>query len=397
MEIMFMDVSSSDTTHLDNIKNRTQVEKFNIEDVLPSNNKPHCISDIDQLNDKVFIEALRKDLLNLPPSPVIKETKLFEKILVPYKYLWNKQYSLAIEAWELLFKIIQDVDANRYKTMHKGTPFYFCGIAAFEGKDYERAVFYFDAALQEDVKNYDKLIKDNPELKDYKDAPAALFLKLDVNIQEQTAIDLTKRTKKLMEDSLKLFNKEAKSDFGLNKLQNYFLEKSLESDNAKWRSAATALLSYVLESETRKKEFSLRSDHGGTMEPFFLHLFKGCLLFETLLKLSGAWVGDEKATLGDVFNCAHIRTCLEINNLRFDEISKKTFSDIVSVYNDWRNQAIPFNERVAWTTYGIRNTTGHNLSWQTNEITDDYQHLSDDILFANFLVLSKLFSTNDIA
>ena len=47
--------------------------------------------------------------------------------------------------------------------------------------------------------------------------------------------------------------------------------------------------------------------------------------------------------------------------------------------------------RAVWTAYGIRNRTGDNLLWQTNMTTSDYVNLSDDILFADILAISRLF------
>ena len=148
---------------------------------------------------------------------------------------------------------------------------------------------------------------------------------------------------------------------------------------------------YVLESETRKKEFSLRSAHGGTMEPFFLHLFKGCLLFETLLKLSHQWPGGGLVTF---YSDKKIRSALGVVNERSSEVKNKSIDDVVKVYNLWRSNSIPVNERVLWIAYGIRNATGHNLSSSAHDMTvDDFRNLSDDILFAIFLTISKLFTT----
>jgi len=54
--------------------------------------------------------------------------------------------------------------------MHKGTPLYLMGWLSYEIKDYERGVFYMDAALSEDVRN-------NPA--GWAQTPAASFLFLD--------------------------------------------------------------------------------------------------------------------------------------------------------------------------------------------------------------------------
>jgi tetratricopeptide (TPR) repeat protein len=380
--------SSPDTGSLNFNKsdcNFQNIKKLPFYDPLP------CNGNINLLKDIAFIQALEKELSRMPESPHKCDSELFMNIRIPYIYYWNKQYSLAIDAWELLFEKIQQIDIKRYESMHKGLPFYFCGMAAFEGKDFEKAVFYFDAALHEDANNYDK-ISDNQQK--FHEAPAALFLTLqdmpEDNSFVPTAHELTRRTRILMLDALIRFYDKSRLEFKLEELQELFLRKSLDKKNAEWRSAATALLSYILESDTRKIEFSLRSVHGGTMESFFLHLFKGCLLFETLLKMSPKWKGDKRATIENVIKDKNIVSLLELDNKY--KSSGITFEKAVEKNKLWLQDNITCNNRVCWTTYAIRNTTGHNLSWSASDMTDeDFENLSDDILFANFLVLSKLF------
>lgn len=382
-------------------------KKFQVEKFLPAKERPLRLNDIEILESNEFKVALERDIKGIQSSPHIDETNLFHSINIPYRYLWAKCYSVAIEAWEKLFKAIKEIDENRFLTMHKGTLYYFCGISAFYGNDYERAVFYFDAALHEDIQNYEKLFGENPRdvLHAYNKAPAALFLKLDDSRPEQTAIELTKKTKKLMDDSLNRYSAGVNSNFNLTHLRSKFLKPSLLPENATWRSAVTALLSYMLEGEVRLNEYSLRSKHGGTMEPFFIHLFKGCLLFETILKISPAFEAFEKnlteknltekkkrITLTSILNGKS--SILEALNLSADYKNSANgidFDEILNLNASWRKDRTSFNDRVVWTAYGIRNTTGHKLTWKAELGAENYRELSEDILFAIFLAIEKCF------
>ncbi|MGO9613131.1 MAG: hypothetical protein ACLPX5_08855 [Dissulfurispiraceae bacterium] len=335
------------------------------------------------LDTKEFRDAIKKDLSSLPsPSPGENFLFFFENIPIPYNHLRNAQYSLAIDSWEKVLKLIKEIDVKRFKTMHKGTPYYFCGIAAYMMEDYERAVFYFDAALAEDVKNYSSF---GGELKK---APAVLFLTLNDGVPDQAAKDLVKKTKELMGKGLAKFRKKSLEQMDLAELDNLYLSPSV-TQTSEWRSSVTALFSYVLEGRTRRKEFALKSAHGGTREPFFLYLFKGCLIFETLLKLPQG-KAYQKKTLGSLLKEQNIASRLGISQSFKKQARDKTFDEVVNLCKNWRVSGIPFNDRVVWTTYGIRNTTGHNLSWDTQMSGRDFNNLADDILFAIFLAILKL-------
>src|SRR5207249_1413560 len=69
----------------------------------------------------------------------------------------------------------------------------------------------------------------------------------------------------------------------LDRLRETFLRPAIMQGFENLRSMATTMLSFLLEFRHRDKLIALRPG-SGTAEPFFLHLFKGCLLFESLLK-----------------------------------------------------------------------------------------------------------------
>ncbi|MFA5387433.1 MAG: hypothetical protein WC322_03480 [Candidatus Paceibacterota bacterium] len=56
------------------------------------------------------------------------------------------------EAYESNLKLIKENFSDKFDKMHKGTPYYFLGWTAFDFRDYERAVFYMDAAISEDIR-----------------------------------------------------------------------------------------------------------------------------------------------------------------------------------------------------------------------------------------------------
>ena len=84
---------------------------------------------------------------------------LFEDLNVVPGRVWSVPSGRAINPYEHLktyesrLEEIYNWDREKYFYIHKGLPFYFCGILSFDIGAYDRAVFYFDAALSEDLKN----------------------------------------------------------------------------------------------------------------------------------------------------------------------------------------------------------------------------------------------------
>jgi len=71
--------------------------------------------------------------------------------------------------YESLLKLLQERNQQKYDRIHKGTPFFFLSWLAFDLRNYEKALYYLDASISEDLKN-GKV--------DWINRPGADFLKL---------------------------------------------------------------------------------------------------------------------------------------------------------------------------------------------------------------------------
>ena len=124
----------------------------------------------------------------------------------------------------------------------------------------------------------------------------------------------------------------------------------------------TTFISFILELEHRSQLIELRTELG-TAEPFFIHLFKGCVLFESLLKANPKEAPrPENDTLGKILKQLQPRLGFGAE----DPIEKKIGGyDFQTIIND-----LPSDDSSAYTavvrTGRIRNTTGHNLGWQVS-------------------------------
>jgi hypothetical protein len=168
---------------------------------------------------------------------------------------------------------------NKYQRAHKGTPFYFMSWLAFDLRNYEKALFYIDAAISEDVRN-NPYPPDDPA--GWKNQPGARFLLLDPEggIAQRTVVAV----RSLLQRELTRFN-------GISNRRALDIEASWRDFvinllvDADQRTVISALYVFLLEFDDHLRELKLREgSDGGSNQPFTVHLFTGGLIFESLLK-----------------------------------------------------------------------------------------------------------------
>jgi hypothetical protein len=154
----------------------------------------------------------------------------------------------------------------------KGTMLYYGGIAAFASHDYQTATFLFDAAASEDR----KLPKPDRW-------PAHLFMYLNDRNPNQAARELVRMIVKKLTRTIKDYNKRGGAvRLTIPIVRKHFLRPQMKHTKKHHRTLVTTFISFLAEWDYRSRMIDL-SD-AGSKEPFFTHLFRGCLLFESLLK-----------------------------------------------------------------------------------------------------------------
>lgn len=282
-----------------------------------------------------------------------------------YKYdLLNGNYSEALDGGiHVLNKCLAE-DEQAYRAIHKGTPFYWLGTAAFLVHDHETAAFFFDAAVSEDIRAGAHPVS--------RPTPSMRFIQVEGEHRDQAARPLVRAMQDRFDEIISDYNTRTGRPVGtavinLEEVRNSFLRLAVSPSYEKWRSLATALISFVLEWDYRNTLLDLRTG-SGTIEPFFMHLFKGCVLFESLLKgnpRQSVLPGD--SPLSSVLQRLHtqlgISSNLRIGNADFGII----LGDLGQADNSIET-AIKFTGR-------IRNTVGHNLGWQVQMDKLQYHRL----------------------
>jgi len=284
----------------------------------------------------------------------------------------------SLRIYEQVLSQIKRVAPQRYAVMHKGTPFYMMGWLAYEMKDYESGVFYMDAALSEDIHNAGL---------QWMTLPAASFLFLDVTNLSASAHEITLQVRNEVVLQLERFSQASGQPLDANTLVNQFF-KPHAMDSA-YRSILTSILTFLLEGKDLRLNLELRSSYGGTLEPFLTHLFKGGLIFESLLKRK--YGTNERYTLGSYLTSA--KTDLQLSR----QIYKRKnlyqnpyqFEEMPSLLQKWQNE--DFQERTIATAYAVRNTAGHDLAWQVIFTDELYLRLFESIVGAIFWTIRKAY------
>ena len=280
----------------------------------------------------------------------------------PHGLIHARQFLLLRDRMFGLLEACKRIDADAFKNIHKGHPFYFIGITSYLLGDFQTGIYFFDAALTEDLK-----VGAEPK---NKPKPSTRFLMLEGDFVGQAAQELVKETQMKVERVLKYYNDELSKDssipeFTIEDLRNHFIYPALISNDQGLRTLVTTFITYFIEWDSRNKYFALNVGQG-TSEPFFLHLFRGCVLFESLLTRN-----PEKAPKGKTL-------IMKINDLRdgylkLNHIQGKDFS-LDDVYAE-----LLANEKSIFAAVKItamaRNTIGHDLGWNEHIDREQYQKL----------------------
>ncbi|MCK1402217.1 hypothetical protein IVB39_29525 [Bradyrhizobium sp. 39] len=299
-------------------------------------------------------------------------TSMFD-IYHPYAALLNAgRQAEAIDDAILLLQIMRGANRKLYDSSAKGTPFYVLGAAAAACHDYQSAAFYFDAAVSEDLAHY-------PERND---TPALLFMRLVHTNPNQRAHVLVNTAANKLQAVIDSYNaRDNHQPLTFDELRARFLDKTIRDSNPHRRTMVTALISFILEWDHRARLIELATI--ASHEIFFMHLFKGCLLFETLLKESSA-SRARGGSIETVLKRLKVELGLSKANLRLGNTTLEALASSLTPNQNIRDVVV--------TTGQVRNMLGHNLVWPAASLDiKSYNLIADAIASACIHAISKLY------
>jgi hypothetical protein len=247
-------------------------------------------------------------------------------------------------SYETLLRAIRTADPAKYRQAHKGTPFFFKAWLSFDLRNFEKALFFLDAAISEDVRNHP----------DWRNAPGARFLTLDPdNVASRTTAELRQK----LEDQLGRFNATSgRAPITVDAWIRHFARPCLTT--AGERTLLCAFYVFLYESTDRLAELELREGVAdGSIHPVLSHLFRGGLIFETMLNRF-----YRANNLGDIFkkHGAAIKRDFDIpptgTRLSASVGARNPLAAIRATATGGQDVLTAFN-----TTAKLRNATGHDL------------------------------------
>jgi hypothetical protein len=136
-----------------------------------------------------------------------------------------------------------------------------------------------------------------------------------------------------------------------------------------------------LEYQEKVMQINLRSDRGGTIQPFLDHLFDGARLLESLLEKKG---GKGKL-LTKIVNTSEIAVTKNVLK------SNSTLSDAEQEFNKHVAAGSSFQDCNFASSYIIRNTTAHSLLWPDQFTSgSSYTKLYNNLINSIFWTIEKL-------
>lgn len=258
-----------------------------------------------------------------------------------------------------------------YRRDHKGTPFYILGYSAFACHDYTSASLYFDAAAEADLRYHAGNLN----------TPALRFIQiLHAPNEDLLAGEIIGQIEAQTETLLAEYHtRNLHQPISFSNFRDRFFEQVLRTGPAHHRTLLTAFISFVAEWAYRARQFDLVPE--GSREPFFLHLFRGCVLFESLLKSAPG--APLLRTIGQALH--HYASQLGLRGQILTGADE--FNDVVA--------ALTANMDVDDSIYSCaqtRNTIGHNLVWSTADLNSQtYDWLVRNIGVSCLHAVSKLY------
>ena len=275
----------------------------------------------------------------------------FDAVTPYYVEILSGRFPFAVNTGLLLLNESKKFAPEKYENEPKGTPFYFMGIAAFASHDYQTATFFFDAAVAEDVAHH----------KDNNNTPALRFMRLE-KTQETAAQQVVDIVVAKLEAALKNYigRDGSRENLELKNVRNHFLD---HLQRPHLRTLTSTFISFLAEWDYRLKMIDL-TDPSVTREPFFTHLFRGCLLFESLLKENPA-APVQGDTLGRIFYKEKNTQLKKL--LRIDKVDTSSPPDFETLVRCIKSPNEPLGKAFEHTIKA-RNKLGHSLAWPVQSL-----------------------------
>jgi hypothetical protein len=210
---------------------------------------------------------------------------------------------------------------------------------------------------------------------------------LDADNPRQTGREIVQMILSRLRRAIEIYNERAADctapPMSDSIVREHFLRPQMRHREKARRTLITTFISFLAEWDYRSQMIDLSAR--GSKEPFFTHLFRGCLLFESLLKNSKTARNKKLSTLGALLHDTHFKQRLGIGKIT-------TGSDnFGTVVRSLQRQDRSIQSAIQCTAQA-RNTLGHNLVWATQSLgRKKYDLLANSIVSSCLHAIATLY------
>jgi hypothetical protein len=319
----------------------------------------------------------------------------FDQFITIWNFFLNqRRFKSAEYVWEKALKFSYEwQEKNPNKKIHKGTPYYFCGVTCILNADLEKGFLLMHQALEEDKRT---LQSDAPQ------TPAYYFVTLDYENQKQFFRPKVEEIAKFVDEKLNTYRSLKRGALTLSDFKSKFLENL----------ALREVVFYFVFTIFNLKKLTQEIDKKLT-ENVFGSLLQGntildlCLIVENVIRkqIKYNWPKPKnELTMRNLLTQMSKELSLNLHrgskgskdnnfgklNIDFKDFSK-TLKELLSSQYHFQDGATlqPIEEDLA-ITYGFRNFGAHKIEDQP-VIYKKFDEISGRILNALFFSVEKLY------
>ena len=280
--------------------------------------------------------------------------------------------------WEMPLKYAVTWEAQRNKTLHKGTPYYFRAMAAIGARNIDRGFLFFHQAAQEDDKTFGSAVT----------APAWSFVTLDYANVHQAALHLVKSRADWLNRRIQDYQARGRGSLTMDRLRKRVLlqpqlpDATISFTHSVFRAENLLSLSPQFRSSRFASQLELDALTGLSR------------IAESWLKNRQPPTNKRERQLGGQLRRFFAGQGWSLTRQELSQINKADFDNTITALLDGQQgpllRVYQASQADLLVTYAVRNHAAHDVT-SSQVVYMRFEELLDRVFHGLFVVAEKLF------